>query len=243
MSIAEKLTTIAENEQRVYDAGYNKASKDEWDKFTDSNNRRFYEYAFARSGYEYIRPPYKITSTSRTLYMFEYCTKLKAIESDYFDLSGTATHNTASNTSSLYYTFRLCTSLEVVEDIGIPANSYHYTFAGCSKLHTIEVMRCKKAATYTDPFNSCPELVNIKFVGEIGNNFTMADCSKLSYESLTAPEEEVNGEMRKGLMYALYDFVGNGETTTRTLTLHPTAKARLTEDDIKTITDKGWTLV
>lgn len=243
MSIAEKLTTIAENEQKVYDAGYSKASKDEWDKFTDSNNRRFYDFAFARSGYEYIRPPYKLISTSRPIQMFEYSTKLKTVEKDYFDLSGVATNNTAANTSSMYYTFRGCSSLEVLEDVGLPPNAYYYTFINCKKLHTVEVMRCTKAATYTSPFYGCESLTNIKFVGEIGNNFTLADCPNVSYESLTAPEVEVNGEMRKGLKYALYDFVGNGETTTRTLTLHATAKARLTADDIKTITDKGWTLV
>lgn len=239
MSIAEKLTTIAENQQRVFDAG----SKDEWDKFTDSNNRRFYEYAFARSGYEYIRPPYKLISTSRSLYMFEYCTKLKSVEKDYFDLSGIATNNTASNTSSMYYTFRGCSSLEVLEDIGIPPNAYYNTFAGCGKLHTVEVMRCAKNMTYTNPFYGCTSLTDIKFVGEIGNNITFADCANLSYESLTAPEEEVNGEMRKGLIYALYDFVSNGETTTRTLTLHPTVKAKLTEEDEAFITGKGWTLL
>ena len=36
MSIAEKLTAIAENEQRVYDSGYSKAESDFWDGVQDS---------------------------------------------------------------------------------------------------------------------------------------------------------------------------------------------------------------
>lgn len=231
MSIAEKLTTIAENEQRVYDSGYDKAYKDEWDKLTNFNKRRFYEYGFYGSGYDYIRPPYKLISTSRTLYMFNECRNLKKLEKNYFDLSGTATHNTASNTSSLYYTFRLCTSLEVIEDIGIPANSYYYTFGGCSKLHTIEVMRCKKDATYNHPFNNCPELANITIEGEIGNNISFADCSKLTIESL------------RSIFSALYDFVGNGETTTSTITLHKDAYDRTPEEVIEEAKGKGWSVV
>ena len=66
MTIAEKLTQIAENEQKVYDAGYAKGKAEGgssyeqgvadgkqaeydafWDKFQNYGNRRNYYYAFA----------------------------------------------------------------------------------------------------------------------------------------------------------------------------------------------------
>lgn len=231
MSIAEKLKTIAENEQRVYDSGYSKGELDMWDKITKNGIRVFYEYGFNSWGGESFNPPYKITPTSRSLCMFERASKLKKIESAYLDLSKITIGNGADATNSNYATFRYCTSLEEVEDIGMPAGGYYYTYAWCPNLHTIAVMRCKKEGGYTSPFGNSPELKNITIEGVIGKNFTMVHCPLLTIESL------------RSIISALYDFVGNGETTTQTLTLHADAKARLTEADIKTITDKGWTLV
>jgi hypothetical protein len=233
MSIAEKLTTIAENEQRVYDSGYSKGELDMWDGIQNFGKRTFYEQVFRSWGSEYIRPKYKVvpSSSSRSISIFESCSNLKKIESEYFDLSNFTPSNNASSTSSHYATFRYCGALEEIEDIGMQAGGYYNTFNRCNKLHTIAVMRCVKAGGYDGVFTQCYELANITIEGEIGNNITFADCSKLIIESL------------RSIITALYDFVGNGETTTRTLTLHTDAKARLTEDDIKTITDKGWTLV
>ena len=42
MSIAEKLTTIAQNEQKVYDAGYSKAESDFWDAYQKKGARTTY---------------------------------------------------------------------------------------------------------------------------------------------------------------------------------------------------------
>jgi hypothetical protein len=231
MSVAEKLTTIAENEQRVFDSGYSKAESNMWDNITNFNNRTFYEYGFKFWGSESFNPPYKITPTGRNLAMFEDAAKIKKIESAYLDLSNVTVNNSADSTSCNYTTFRRCRSLEEIEDVGLPAGGYYQTFGWCSNLHTVAVMRCKKEGGYTNPFSSCSELRNITIDGVIGKNFTMMHCPLLTIESL------------RSIISALYDFVGNGETTTQTLTLHADAKARLTADDVKAITDKGWTLV
>ena len=78
MSIAEKLTAIAENEQRVYDAGYMHGNNDGyllgeeagkkseydafWDAFQLDGERTNYSYAFSGSGWhsETFKPKYKI---------------------------------------------------------------------------------------------------------------------------------------------------------------------------------------
>ena len=46
MSIAEKLTTIAENEPRVYEAGKTAERETFWERFQDGGNRNAYPYAF-----------------------------------------------------------------------------------------------------------------------------------------------------------------------------------------------------
>ncbi len=239
MSIAEKAATIsannatiAENEQRVYDSGYSKAESDFWDGVQDFGKRTGYEYAFTRWGKEYIRPKHKVvpSSSSRNFYVFSYCPNLKKIESKYFDFSAFEPTESAG-TSSNYYTFTNCSALQEIEDVGIQAGGYYGTFNDCPKLETIAVMRCIKNGAYGSPFKNCSSLKNITIVGEIGKNFNISYSPLLTIESL------------RSIISALYDFVGNGETTTQTLTLHADAKARLTESDIKTITDKGWTLV
>lgn len=51
MSIAEKLQTIAENEQRVYDAGKQAEYDEFWDAYQDYGNRGEYAYAFGGIGW------------------------------------------------------------------------------------------------------------------------------------------------------------------------------------------------
>lgn len=77
MSIAEKLQTIAENEQRVYDAG-KKAEYDAfWDAYQQNGTRIYYPYAFAYSWNDAIyKPKYDITTTQNVglQYLFAYST-------------------------------------------------------------------------------------------------------------------------------------------------------------------------
>lgn len=97
MNIAEKLTAIAENEQRVYGAGYMHGSNDGyvkgeqngyafgfdegkkseydafWDVFQSNGNLTSYNYAFAYGKFndDTFRPKYDIVPTSAN-YMFSY---------------------------------------------------------------------------------------------------------------------------------------------------------------------------
>ena len=70
MSISDKLTEVAENVPKVYEAGFDKGTSDLWDVIQNFGNRSYYEYAFSAWGIEFIRPKYKIVPTSRTIYMF-----------------------------------------------------------------------------------------------------------------------------------------------------------------------------
>ena len=45
-TIAEKLTTIAENEQRIYDKGADDGKRKYWKCFTVNGTRTDYKYAF-----------------------------------------------------------------------------------------------------------------------------------------------------------------------------------------------------
>ena len=74
MSIAEKLKTIAENEQKVFDAG-KKAEYDRfWDAYQENGNRTSYLCAFGGRAWtdETFKPKYPINKISNATNMFWY---------------------------------------------------------------------------------------------------------------------------------------------------------------------------
>lgn len=60
MSIAEKLTTVAENQQRVYDAGKQAEYDRFWDAYQQNGTRGSYSYAFGGVAWtdETLKPKY-----------------------------------------------------------------------------------------------------------------------------------------------------------------------------------------
>lgn len=116
--------------------------------------------------------------------------------------------SSADGTNNNYCTFRYCSNLEEVEDIGMPAGGYYYTWGWCYNLRTVAIMRCKKEGGYKSPFGECRQLRNITIEGVIGNNFSMAYSPLLTGESLIS------------IITALYDFSDTSDEYTRTLTLH-----------------------
>lgn len=183
------------------------------------------EYVCNRWKCEYIRPPYMVTVTSRPINAFSYNSLLKKIEKKYFDFSGYTSSSDTASTNGNYQVFYYCSSLEVMEDIGLPAGYYYQTWGGCSKLHTIELVRSRKTTLYFTPWNYCYELVNIRFEGEIGQDITFASCSKLSNDSIN------------DIIDHLADLTGE---TAHTITWHSTVTENLTEEQCQRITNKNW---
>ena len=206
MSIAEKLITIAENEQRVFDAGFEKGkaeggggdteaafeegkqaeNKAMWDGITANNTRTSWASAFQYWGCEYLRPPYVIAPTKSALSnMFSDNKKLKEVKSEHFDFSNITPSQTA-NTSGWYRMFMNCSSLETVEDLGMAAGGYNYTFSGCSALKKVVVLRTNANTQFQSTFNSCGALEDITIEGTIGQNgFVISSmATKLSKASI-----------------------------------------------------------
>lgn len=84
MSIAEKLTTIAENEQKVFDSGKQAEYDKFWDSYQENGNRTNYEYCFSGRGWndETFKPKYDMVVTISGN-MFSFCgvtDMIKALE-------------------------------------------------------------------------------------------------------------------------------------------------------------------
>ena len=206
MTVAQKLTAIAENEQKVYDAGKRRgysegfadgtpqtykdgeraASETFWDYLTNYGNRASYRAVFNRWGGETFEPTRKIIPRESES---SYCTfndaqKLKKLEAKYIDFSkktrGTGNHG------GYYYTFYNCLDLQEIEDIGMQADiNYTHAFSSCKDLHTIAKIRCDEATTFSNTFDFCAALKNVTFEGDIGQDINLKWSKNLSADSIT----------------------------------------------------------
>ena len=172
MNTADKLKKIAENEPKVYEAGYNmglaKGKTDAnnffWDRYQHYGNRNSYSYAFFGTGWnEYTyNPKYTIYTESkadRARYMFAW--------SAIVDTKVPIEINSGITPSG---------SLFVEECI----------FLGCKRLTTIEELYINNYnATYNRWFEGCESLTNITIEGQIKNNgFDIHWSKNLTAESI-----------------------------------------------------------
>ena len=115
----------------------------------------------------------------------------------------------------------------ILPGITFSGNSWAYTFRTCSKLTTIEIHGTadfSNVTTFNVPFYGCSQLEHITgTVTGIKADISFASSPKLTRESLLVI---INGLAQVA--------------TQKTLTLHATAKERLTEDDISIATAKNW---
>ena len=255
MSIAKKLHTIAENMQKVYDAGANtggggnydegyqsgyaegeaegrKSQCDEfWDDFQQNGERTVYSYGFAGVGWsdENFKPKYNIAPVGNTAsYIFAQTriTNLKRILEDCgvtLDFSQVTTMNYPFQGSN-------------ITDVGVidvrSMSELKYFLFGSRSLKSVEklVLRDDGSqilnATYT--FGNCESLTHMLVEGVIGQNGFDVHWSPLDIESLVS------------IMNALQDKTTDTSGTVWKVTLGAANKAKLSADELKMATDKGW---
>ncbi len=157
MSIAEKLTAIAENQQKVFDAGKQAEYDRFWDEFQDYGNRTNYTYAFAYGGWtdETYNPKYKIRPTmSNNIFMSNA------------DITDTKVTIDLTNPNG---------------------NQKFGLFTSATKLKTIRKLIINETNIFqasTSTFNNCKSLENITFEGIIGKSIDFQWSTLLSRESI-----------------------------------------------------------
>lgn len=171
-TIAEKLITIADNQQKVYDTGYNiglaKGKTDEnnffWDRYQHYGSRNSYSYAFIGTGWNDFtyNPQYKIYTepkADRARYMFAW--------SGIVDTKVPIEINSGLTS----------TGAPFVEEC---------IFLGCKLLTTIRELYINNYnATYNRWFEGCENLTNITIKGQIKNNrFDIHWSKNLTAESI-----------------------------------------------------------
>lgn len=198
MTIAEKLTTIAENEQKVYDAGYDAGYADGeaqgsgdnyYDAFWDAlqiNGARFdYEYAFFKENGtdETFRPKYYTTthSSMKCGNMFNGCKITNSEHLKKWDFS---------KNNNFIQTFYNST----IEELGVIDMSSMLKGFGatnmcldCKQLRKIEKIIPPRQGNFNNSFKGCTKLEEVTFEGEIISdalNFGDSPLNKASIKSI-----------------------------------------------------------
>lgn len=155
MSIADKLQTILENEQKVFDAGKKAEYDSFWDNYQQNGNSVTYVFCFAGNGWndETYNPKYPI----RCRY---------------------------ANSSNNMFSYSSITDTLVPIYIDGSVTSMSGTF-GSTKLKTIRELVLTEKTGFAYLFNNSTDIEYIKIVGTIGQNgFDIQWSTKLNRESI-----------------------------------------------------------
>lgn len=235
MSIADKAATvsannvtIAENEQKVYDAGYEARNKYFWDNFLDFRYNTSFKRTFGiRWGSKNFYPTGDLI-VSYGSEMFQEFGKCEGWGA--FDLAARfeeqrVSFDTSKNTSFDYMFFSA--QIGRIPKIDTTSASYFsYTFYS-DALHTIDELVLKDDGTQTFSNAFYGALKNIKISGKIGRNVSFSSCSKLTLDSL------------KSIITALKDYSGTDKEFTYKLTLNGSSQTLL-DNESATIDGLAW---
>lgn len=209
MSIADKLTTIAENEQKVYDAG----AKSEYDKFWDSyqskGKRTYYTHAFAGSGWNNttFKPKYDIVPVGsyNCAGMFQSAT-IKNLKQILIDCGVTMDLSKASPLTQVFQSNSI-TMLPKV-DMSSCKDGNTYTFYSSSLKSIDELVVTENVVFDSTTLGNASSLTNLKISGVIGKSLSLSS-SPLSVESA------------KSVINALKNYAGTSNNLKYKLTLKP----------------------
>ena len=244
MSIADKLTTIAENEQKVYEKGRTDEWGEFWDAYQKNGSRKNYYYAFTSDVFDMwndknFKPKYDMQPTNMNRFM-RRCgvTNLEEI----LDRQGVVLDT--SKATMMMLAFGDMSRLAVLPVIDVTSatdsNGASSIFNSDTRLHTIRKLIVAENINFGASFASCGSLKNLIIEGVIGCNLNLSACP-LTIESL------------RSVISCLKDCSTENQGT-YTLTLKDTCKTAL-EADTETIafngqsytyfnliTAKGWNL-
>ena len=244
MSIAEKLQTVAENQQRVYDSGQQAEYDRFWDAFQKNGTRGNYWYGFSGYGWaaEALKPKYKIAiiEDSRTVQyavgMFyrcggnDYngnpntCVDFSFIK-DKFDFSGLKNANSLFNSA---YMINIDVDLSNAETA---EGAFARSWGGYLDNITLKVS--EKLTNCPNMFLYGSTITKLTFTEDsviACNGLDISACTNLTHDSVMS------------IINALADK-STDTSVNWAVTLGTANLAKLTDAEKAIATEKGWTLV
>lgn len=231
MSIAEKLTAIAENEEKIYDKGRNDEWADFWDSFHASayNQNRSGKGLYGGRGWndKIFKPKHSFAPVNAEN-MFR--------DSNIRDLAGILKKQGIVfdfKDSSYFDYFAYSSMITHFPPIDFrKAGPKGYVFGYCQRAVTIDkvIYKADGTTSFSNDFVECTALENLVVEGVIGKNgFDVRYSTKLTHDSLMS------------IINALKDYSTDTSGTTYKVTLGSDNIAKLTEEEINIIKNKGWT--
>lgn len=208
MSIAEKLQTVAENQQKVYDAGHSDGVQSEYDRFWDAyqaptgtGNLLAQNYCmFAYAGFGWtdttFKPKYNMRPVSDLctgMFRESAITDLKSI----LDNCGVTLNFRQASAFNNVFTDSTITHVGSISTLG--ATSLGSLFNAAKHLQTIEelVLKTDGSQSFSSAFTNAIALTDITVTGCIGKAASFQYCP-LSPTSM------------KSIIAALKNFTGTG---------------------------------
>ena len=157
----------------------------------------------------------ELSSVTSCQSMFQNCSSLQSITLPPLP--------SVTNSHGMFYS---CSSLQSLYLDMLNCENFAFSFYGCNALHTVELVDVRKAIQLRNSFGGCSLLQNVTCVEELPKcEISFKDSSKLTLESVT------------NIITHLPDLSAEDS---KTLTLHQTTKALLTESLIAEATNKNW---
>lgn len=186
--IADKLAQISRNEQKVFDAG-KKAEYDAfWDAYQDYGAKNKYEYSFGGFSWndDTFKPKYDLILgsgyTGTSMFIQSCITDLTSI----LKKQGVRLDTTLCGYMQGMFQgskIKRIPELNCSNAMAYSENGLYMTFIG-SQVETIDKLIVPENLKYVSTFQSCTNLKNIVFEGEIGNNIDFQHCKQLTAASI-----------------------------------------------------------
>lgn len=189
MSIADKLTTIVENEQKVYEAGKRSEYDRLWDSLQQNGKKTDYEGGFCGVwNDETFKPKYDMRPVNANT-MFEHCdiTDLKAA----VERAGVTLDFSKVSYGRLTQMFQSSqiTRVGVIDTTGSANFTINYMFYGAQKLREVEELVITDDGNQqfgaTNTFAYCTALKEIRIRGTLGCSLSFQWCP-LSRDSIVS---------------------------------------------------------
>lgn len=201
----------------------------------------FYNY----KGAELDLSNFDISLVNDLSYMFYGCSNLISLDLSNFDTSSVTTMNN---------TFRNCSKITELDlsnfDTRNLTNLY-FAFYSCSKMISLDLSSfdASKVNNPTEFLNYCYDLVNLKFVKNLGKGYTQQTSNYYNYSVVLNQSNNLSYDSLMNVINNLYDLnltydVANGGTLyTQQLKIGSKNMTKLTDEEIAIATNKGWSIV
>jgi hypothetical protein len=234
MSIADKLATVAENEQKVYEAGKTAEWNEFWDVLQQNGTRTTYQATTDYSAFngswwtnENFKPKYDIKPThAGSMFRVSGIKDLRAgmaFNGVKFDFSN------CTSLMQMFYASGIVTIGEL--DFSTRTSGTFTTvqaFQTMRDLETVDLIKVGENVTnYGYWFNHSSKLKEVRFAGTIAYSLSMSGCSVLSVESM------------KSIISCLKNYAGTENEYTQTLTF-PAARWTALEADSTAPNGDTW---